>query len=58
MEYAITRFRSFCRRPVLAAKKAVIAPTHVIIIRVVGPYSIMGEDRSRRYTPAVTSVAA
>ena len=56
--YAITRFRSFCRSPVVAAKNAVSAPTHVITISVVGAYSNSGDDRNNRYTPAVTSVAA
>lgn len=49
---------SFCSNPVVAAKNAVNAPTHVITISVVGAYSNKGEDRSNRYTPAVTSVAA
>ena len=47
---------SFCSSPVLAAKKAVRAPTHVITTRVVGAYSNKGDDRNNRYTPAVTSV--
>jgi hypothetical protein len=54
----MTRFRSFCSRPLVAAKNAVRAPTQVIASRVVGAYSSKGEDRSKRYTPAVTSVAA
>ena len=58
VENAITRFRSFCSRPVVAAKNAVTAPTHVIASRAVGANSSRGEDRSTRYTPAVTSVAA
>jgi len=58
VEKAITRFRSFCSRPVVAAKKAVIAPTQVIASSAIGAYSRIGEDRSRRYTPAVTRVAA
>lgn len=49
---------SFCSKPVVAAKKAVTAPTQVITTSLVGAYSSKGEDRSRRYTPAVTSVAA
>lgn len=34
------------------------APTHVITTSTVGAYSRIGLDRSSRYTPAVTSVAA
>ena len=52
----MTRFRSFCSRPVVAAKNAVSAPTHVIASSAIGAYSSSGDDRSRRYTPAVTSV--
>jgi len=58
VEKAITRFKSFCRRPVVAAKNAVSAPTHVIASSAVGAYSNSGDDRRRRYTPAVTRVAA
>ena len=47
---------SFCSRPVVAAKNAVTAPTHVITTSVVGANSSRGEDRSSKYTPAVTSV--
>jgi hypothetical protein len=54
----MTRFRSFCNSPVVAAKNAVSAPTHVMMTRTVGPCSIIGEDRSIKYTPAVTRVAA
>ena len=49
---------SFCNSPVVAAKNAVNAPTHVITISVVGAYSSRGDDRNSRYTPAVTRVAA
>ncbi len=49
---------SFCNRPVVAAKNAVNAPTHVITISVVGAYSNRGDDRNSKYTPAVTRVAA
>lgn len=49
---------SFCNSPVVAAKNAVSAPTQVITISVVGAYSSSGDDRSSRYTPAVTRVAA
>lgn len=54
----MTRLISFCNSPVVAAKKAVNAPTHVITISVVGAYSNNGDDRRSRYTPAVTRVAA
>lgn len=54
----MTRLISFCNSPVVAAKNAVIAPTQVITINVVGAYSSNGDDRKSRYTPAVTSVAA
>jgi hypothetical protein len=47
---------SFCSKPVVAAKNAVTAPTHVITTRVVGANSSNGEDRRSKYTPAVTSV--
>jgi hypothetical protein len=39
---------SFCSSPVVAAKKAVNAPTQVITINVVGAYSSKGDDRNRR----------
>ena len=54
----MTRLISFCNKPVVAAKNAVSAPTHVITINVVGAYSNSGDDRNNRYTPAVTRVAA
>jgi hypothetical protein len=53
----MTRLMSFCSKPVVAAKKAVNAPTQVITTRVVGANSSKGEDRNNKYTPAVTSVA-
>lgn len=55
---AIIRFKSFCNRPVEAAKNEVRAPTHRITKRAVGEYSKIGEDLNSKYTPAVTSVAA
>lgn len=39
---------SFCNNPVVAAKNAVTAPTHVITTRVVGANSSNGEDRSNK----------
>ena len=44
----MTRLISFCRSPVVAAKKAVTAPTHVITISVVGAYSSNGDDRNSK----------
>ena len=41
---AIIRFKSFCNRPVEAAKKAVIAPTHKITNSAVELYSNNGDD--------------
>ena len=39
----ITRFKSFYKRPVVKAKKAVIEPTTVTTIRPFGVYSNNGE---------------
>ena len=39
---------SFCNSPVVAAKKAVSAPTQVITISVVGAYSSNGDDRNNK----------
>lgn len=44
----MTRFISFCSNPVVAAKKAVSAPTHVITTNVVGAYSNKGDDRNSK----------
>ena len=49
---------SFCTKPQVAAKKAVVAPTNVITNKAVLLYSNIGEDRTNKYNPAVTSVAA
>ena len=51
-------FKSFCTNPQVAAKKAVEAPIIVIINKAVLLYSSKGEDRTSKYNPAVTSVAA
>ena len=51
-------FISFCTKPQVAAKKAVVAPTNVITNKAVLLYSKIGEDRTSKYNPAVTSVAA
>lgn len=44
--------------PVVAAKKAVIAPANVKITRTSGASSKRGEHLTIKKTPAVTSVAA
>ena len=49
---------SFCTKPQVAAKNAVVAPTNVITNKAVSLYSKIGDDRSNRYKPAVTKVAA
>ena len=51
-------FKSFWIKPQVAAKKAVLAPTSVITNKAVLLYYKIGEDRTSRYNPAVTSVAA
>ena len=58
VEYAITFLISFCTRPTVAAKNAVIAPRTVIATNVVGLYSINGENLIIKKIPAVTIVAA
>jgi hypothetical protein len=54
----MTFLRSFCSKPVVAAKKAVVAPKKHTTERMYGEYSNKGEHRIRRKTPAVTIVAA
>ena len=51
-------FKSFCTKPHVAAKKAVVAPTNVITNNAVELYSNIGELLTNKYNPAVTSVAA
>ena len=51
-------FKSFCTKPHVAAKKAVLAPTKVITNSAVGLYSNKGLDLTNKYNPAVTRVAA
>ena len=51
-------FISFCTKPQVAAKKAVVAPTNVITNKAVELYSNKGLDLINKYIPAVTSVAA
>ncbi len=54
----MTRLMSFCTRPTVAAKNAVIAPTSVTTISAWCEYSNSGDMRATRNTPAVTMVAA
>ena len=54
----MTRLMSFCTRPTVAAKKAVIAPTKVTTVSAVGASSNSGDSRATMNTPAVTMVAA
>lgn len=49
---------SFWTNPIVAAKKAVEAPITVITAKAVSEYSIKGEHRMIKNTPAVTIVAA
>jgi hypothetical protein len=58
VEYAITRFKSFCNNPTVAAKNAVEAPTIVIKFKILEAYSNKGDERAIKNTPAVTIVAA
>jgi hypothetical protein len=53
VDIAIILFKSFCTKPQVAAKKAVVAPTKVIINKAVGLNSSIGEDLSNKYIPAV-----
>ena len=54
----MTRLMSFCTRPTVAAKKAVIAPMTMTTESAAGAYSKIGESRATMKTPAVTIVAA
>ena len=58
VEKAIILFKSFCTKPQVAAKNAVLAPTNVITNKAVGLYSSKGLDLTNKYNPAVTKVAA
>ena len=51
-------FKSLATSPHVAAIKAVVAPTKVITNKAVELYSRIAEDRTNKYNPAVTSVAA
>lgn len=54
----MTRFKSFCNRPVVAAKKDVVAPTTAMYFNTPGMYSNSMEHLTIKKTPAVTMVAA
>ena len=54
----MTRLMSFCTRPIVAAKKAVMAPMSVTNCSAFGACSKIGESRATMKTPAVTMVAA
>jgi len=58
VDIAIILFKSFCTKPQVAAKNAVVAPIKVITNNAVELYSNIGEDLTNKYKPAVTSVAA
>ena len=49
---------SFCTRPTVAAKKAVVAPKTVTTPSAIGASSNSGDSRATMNTPAVTMVAA
>jgi hypothetical protein len=49
---------SFCTRPTVAAKKAVVAPMTITTVWACGAASNKGESRATMKTPAVTIVAA
>ena len=55
---AIILFISFKTKPQVAAKKAVEAPIKVITSNAVELNSNKGEERTNKYKPAVTRVAA
>ena len=52
------RLMSFCTRPTVAAKNAVVAPTRVTKVCAFGASSNSGDSRATMNTPAVTMVAA
>src|SRR5471032_1554109 len=58
VEYATIRLMSFCTRPTVAAKNAVVAPTKVTKAAAFGASSNSGDSRATMKTPAVTMVAA
>ena len=58
VEYASTFLMSYCRRPMLAAKNAVSAPTMATTSSATGASVKIAAVRTTRNTPAVTIVAA
>jgi len=52
------RLMSFCTRPTVAAKRAVVAPMKITTLCAVGDSSNSGDSRATMNTPAVTMVAA
>jgi hypothetical protein len=58
VEYAITFFISCWNKPTRELNTVVIAPNHKQINNTVELYSIKGDERINKYTPAVTIVAA
>src|SRR6202051_434345 len=58
VEYATMRLMSFCTRPTVAAKKAVVAPKNITTACALGASSNNGDNRATMKTPAVTMVAA
>ena len=52
------RLMSFCTRPTVAAKNAVVAPKNITTFCAVGASSNSGDSRATMNTPAVTMVAA
>jgi len=58
VEYAITFFISCWNKPIRELNIVVIAPNHKHNNSTVELYSINGDERINKYTPAVTIVAA
>jgi hypothetical protein len=58
VEYAITFLISCWNNPIRELNTVVIAPIHKQSINTVELYSIKGDVRINKYTPAVTIVAA
>ena len=52
------RLMSFCTRPIVAAKNAVVAPKNITTACAFGASSNSGDSRATMNTPAVTMVAA
>ncbi len=58
VEYASTRLMSFCTRPMVAARNAVVTPTMATTSMTIGACVNSTALRPTMYTPAVTMVAA